>query len=189
MATSPGRGWPTTARTGEVCGVPLPEGLEDGSRLEQPIFTPATKAAVGDHDENVSYAAVAATVGEERAAELRDLTLAVYGRAEEIARERGIILADTKLEFGTRAGRHARPRRRGAHPGLLAVLAGGPWQPGRAQPSYDKQYVRDWLSSPEQRLGPPLRRGAAAAAGRGGRADPRQVRRGLRAADRREVLR
>ena len=88
--------------SGEVCGIALPSGLEDGSRLPEPIFTPATKAELGEHDENVSYDAVVATVGAERAAELRDLTLRIYGRAESIARERGIILADTKLEFGAR---------------------------------------------------------------------------------------
>ena len=88
--------------TGEVCGVPLPAGLEDGSRLDSPIFTPATKAAIGDHDENVSYEAVAAQIGADRAAELRQLTLDVYGHAEAIAHSRGIILADTKLEFGAR---------------------------------------------------------------------------------------
>ena len=86
--------------TGEVCGIALPAGLEDGSRLPEPIFTPATKAALGDHDENVSYDAVVATVGAEAAGRLRELTLAVYDRAEAIARDRGIILADTKLEFG-----------------------------------------------------------------------------------------
>jgi phosphoribosylaminoimidazole-succinocarboxamide synthase len=139
-------------RTGEVCGIALPDGLEDGSRLPEPIFTPATKAALGDHDENVAYGAVVGVVGERRAAELRDLTLAVYQRAERIARDRGIILADTKLEFGTRA--------EGAGDGA-AVLAdevltpdssrfwpADEWEPGRAQPSYDKQIVRDWLTSP-----------------------------------------
>ena len=92
------------AATGEVCGIALPAGLVDGSRLPEPIFTPATKADLGDHDENVSYDAVVATVGAEAAATLRDLTLAVYARADAIARERGIILADTKLEFGLDAG-------------------------------------------------------------------------------------
>ena len=86
--------------SGEVCGIALPAGLEDGSRLPEPIFTPATKADLGDHDENVSYDAVVATVGADSAAALRDLTLEVYGRAEGIAREQGIILADTKFEFG-----------------------------------------------------------------------------------------
>src|SRR3954447_12963025 len=88
--------------TGEVCGIALPGGLEDGSRLPEPLFTPATKAALGDHDENVSYDAVAAQIGGDDAARLRDLTLRVYATAEGIARERGIILADTKREFGRR---------------------------------------------------------------------------------------
>ena len=89
---------------GEVCGIALPKGLVDGSRLPSAIFTPATKAALGDHDENVSFESVVGDIGPGAAAELRDLTLAVYARAEAIARERGIILADTKLEFGSRLG-------------------------------------------------------------------------------------
>src|SRR3954453_11777854 len=97
-----GSGWLGYRATGEVCGIALPDGLEDGSRLPEPIFTPATKAAVGEHDENVSYYVVAAQVGAADAARLRDLTLRLYGTAEGIARERGIILADTKLEFGRR---------------------------------------------------------------------------------------
>jgi phosphoribosylaminoimidazole-succinocarboxamide synthase len=134
--------------TGEVCGIPLPPGLVDGSRLPEPIFTPATKAALGEHDENVSFDAVVAAVGAEVAEALRQLTLAVYVRAEEIAREHGIILADTKFEFGERDG--------------VTVLAdevltpdssrywpAAEWQPGRAQPSYDKQIVRNWALSPE----------------------------------------
>src|SRR3990170_528335 len=88
--------------TGEVCGIALPAGLEDGSRLPEPIFTPATKAALGDHDENVSYDGVVAAVGADTADRLRALTLAVSGRAEQMARERGVILADTKFEFGAR---------------------------------------------------------------------------------------
>ncbi len=136
--------------TGEVCGIALPDGLEDGSRLPEPIFTPATKAELGDHDENVSYDAVAATIGANDAAALRELTLDVYGRAETIAREAGIILADTKFEFGRWPG------------GDGIVLAdevltpdssrywpADDWQPGRTQPSYDKQIVRNWLLSPE----------------------------------------
>jgi phosphoribosylaminoimidazole-succinocarboxamide synthase len=86
--------------TGEVCGVPLPPGLVDGDRLPEPIFTPATKAALGEHDENVSYGAVVASVGAATATRLRELTLQIYGRAAELARSRGIILADTKFEFG-----------------------------------------------------------------------------------------
>src|SRR4051795_5677765 len=88
--------------TGQVCGISLPRGLVDGSRLPQPVFTPATKAALGDHDENVSYEAVVGDIGAEAAARLRELTLEIYARAEELARSRGIILADTKFEFGTR---------------------------------------------------------------------------------------
>jgi phosphoribosylaminoimidazole-succinocarboxamide synthase len=105
-------------RTGEVCGIALPDGLEDGSRLPEPVFTPATKAAVGDHDENVSYDAVADAEGEQGAARLRDLTLAVYGRAETIARERGILLADTKLEFGARADGTTVLADQAEHPGV-----------------------------------------------------------------------
>ncbi|HET8560806.1 MAG TPA: phosphoribosylaminoimidazolesuccinocarboxamide synthase [Marmoricola sp.] len=146
--------------TGQVCGVALPPGLEDGSRLPEPIFTPATKAELGDHDQNVSYDAVAARVGDEVAARLRELTLAVYGHAEEIARSRGIILADTKFEFGTPPVDGGRPgRSRGPGTVVLADEVLTPdssrfwpadeWQPGRAQPSYDKQIVRNWLLSPE----------------------------------------
>jgi phosphoribosylaminoimidazole-succinocarboxamide synthase len=136
--------------TGAVCGVVLPPGLEDGSRLPEPIFTPATKAELGAHDENISFAEVAGRVGEQDAIELRALTLAVYRRAEQVARDRGVIVADTKLEFGRPA------------PGEPLVLAdevltpdssrfwpAEAWQPGRPQPSFDKQFVRDWLTSPE----------------------------------------
>ncbi len=138
--------------TGEVCGIRLAPGLEDGSRLPAPIFTPASKAALGDHDENVSYDAVVGEVGPEVADRLRDLTLQVYARAETVARARGIILADTKLEFGSRES--------GSAAGADIVLAdevltpdssrfwpAAEWQPGRTQPSYDKQIVRNWLTS------------------------------------------
>jgi phosphoribosylaminoimidazole-succinocarboxamide synthase len=144
-----GSGLVDYAATGEVCGVPLPAGLLDGSRLPEPIFTPATKAAVGDHDENVSYAAVAGTVGTEAAAALRDLTLVVYGRAEAIARERGIILADTKLEFGRRPDASIVLADEVLTPDSSRFWPRAAWQPGRAQPSYDKQIVRNWLLSPE----------------------------------------
>jgi phosphoribosylaminoimidazole-succinocarboxamide synthase len=135
--------------TGEVCGIPLPEGLVDGSRLGEPIFTPAAKAALGDHDENVSYDAVVATVGAERAAELRELTLAIYARAEGIARERGIILADTKFEFGARADGTTVLGDEVLTPDSSRFWPADEWRPGRAQPSYDKQLVRNWALSPE----------------------------------------
>jgi len=135
--------------TGEVCGIELPVGLEDGSRLPEPIFTPATKADLGAHDENVSYDAVVQTVGEEAASRLRDLTLAVYARAEAIARERGIILADTKLEFGRRADGTTILGDEVLTPDSSRFWPADDWQPGRAQASYDKQIVRNWLLSPE----------------------------------------
>jgi phosphoribosylaminoimidazole-succinocarboxamide synthase len=136
-------------RTGEVCGIRLPDGLEDGSRLPEPIFTPATKAAVGDHDENVSYEAVVQAVGSDEAAELRTLTMAVYGRAHDLARERGIILADTKVEFGARPDGTTVLADEVLTPDSSRFWPLDEWQPGRPQPSYDKQIVRDWLTSAE----------------------------------------
>jgi phosphoribosylaminoimidazole-succinocarboxamide synthase len=135
--------------TGEVCGIALPDGLVDGSRLPEPLFTPATKAEIGEHDENVSYDAVVATVGADTAAEMRRLTLAVYGRAEQMARERGIILADTKLEFGRRADGTLVLADEVLTPDSSRFWPLAEWEPGRSQPSYDKQIVRNWLLSPE----------------------------------------
>jgi phosphoribosylaminoimidazole-succinocarboxamide synthase len=135
--------------TGEVCGIELPAGLEDGSRLPEPIFTPATKAAVGDHDENVSYDAVVATIGASDAETLRGLTIDVYRRAEEIARERGIILADTKFEFGRRADGTVILADEVLTPDSSRFWPADDWLPGRTQPSYDKQIVRNWLTSAE----------------------------------------
>ena len=173
--------------TGEVCGLALPPGLVDGSRLPEPVFTPATKAALGDHDENVSFEAVVAEVGAEPAQRLRALTLDVYARAEALARERGIILADTKLEFGRRPDGTIVLADEVLTPDSSRFWPADAWAPGRPQPSYDKDVVRGWLHLPGVRLGPQLRRAAAPAARRGRRADPGQVRRGLRAADRRAV--
>jgi phosphoribosylaminoimidazole-succinocarboxamide synthase len=142
-----GSGWVEYQQSGAVCGVRLPAGLVDGSRLPEPIFTPATKAAVGEHDENVSFEVVADMVGPALATEIRDLTLAVYAHAERIARQRGIIVADTKLEFG---------RRRADATVVLAdeVLTpdssrfwdAATWTPGGRLESFDKQPVRDWLA-------------------------------------------
>ncbi|MGO4385628.1 phosphoribosylaminoimidazolesuccinocarboxamide synthase [Specibacter sp. RAF43] len=133
-----------------VCALPLPAGLTDGSRLEAAIFTPSAKAEVGTHDENITFETMVDTVGGSQATALRSLTLEIYSRAEEIARARGIILADTKVEFGT-------------DPATGVITLGdevltpdssrfwdaGQWEPGKAQPSFDKQYVRDWLTSAE----------------------------------------
>jgi phosphoribosylaminoimidazole-succinocarboxamide synthase len=134
--------------TGEVCGIALPPGLEDGSRLPHPLFTPAAKAQVGDHDENVSYDDVVATVGADAAERLLDLTLQVYARAEEIARERGILLADTKFEFGRRADGTTVLADEVLTPDSSRFWPLADWEPGRPQASYDKQIVRDWLTSP-----------------------------------------
>jgi phosphoribosylaminoimidazole-succinocarboxamide synthase len=140
--------------TGEVCGIPLPRGLVDGSRLPDAIFTPATKAAVGDHDENVSYEHVARQIGHTDAAELRRLTLEVYTRADEIARGVGLMLADTKFEFGLRVD-HEHDFGGGKRAIVLADEVLTPdssrfwsleeWKPGQPQASYDKQIVRNWL--------------------------------------------
>ncbi len=139
--------------SGEVCGVPLPGGLVDGSQLPEPIFTPATKAELGSHDENVDFAAVVATTGREDAEALRQLTLAVYGHAEAVARERGLILADTKLEFGRAPSEPDGPILLADEvltPDSSRFWPADAWQPGRygGQLSFDKQYVRDWLTSP-----------------------------------------
>ncbi|AXG79117.1 phosphoribosylaminoimidazolesuccinocarboxamide synthase [Streptomyces paludis] len=143
-----------------VCGLALPEGLTDGSELPGPIFTPATKAAVGEHDENVSYEEVARQVGVEEAALLRRTTLDVYARARDIARERGIILADTKFEFGFDHAADGEGDGSGEGTDRLVIAdevltpdssrfwPAATWEPGHAQPSHDKQYVRDWLTSP-----------------------------------------
>jgi len=133
---------------GAVCGVSLPAGLVDGSRLPETIFTPATKAALGEHDENVTFEQVAATIGAVAAHELRSLTLAVYARAEVIARERGIVLADTKLEFGVDPSGRTVLGDEVLTPDSSRFWPVTSWAPGRPQPSYDKQYVRDWLTSP-----------------------------------------
>jgi phosphoribosylaminoimidazole-succinocarboxamide synthase len=139
--------------TGQVCGIPLPGGLVEGSRLHEPLFTPATKAALGDHDENVSYEAVVSDIGADAAARLRDLTLEVYARAERLARDRGIILADTKFEFGTRLGGGSADGEvvlgdEVLTPDSSRYWPADDWQPGRIQASYDKQIVRNWLTSP-----------------------------------------
>ncbi|MFG1947461.1 phosphoribosylaminoimidazolesuccinocarboxamide synthase [Nonomuraea sp. NPDC048826] len=135
--------------TGAVSGVALPPGLEDGSRLPEPIFTPSTKAPVGQHDEPIPYERVVAEVGEETAAELRRITLAVYTRGAEIARERGIIVADTKIELGRDSDGVLTLGDEVLTPDSSRFWPADPWEPGRSQPSFDKQYVRDWLTSPE----------------------------------------
>ena len=132
--------------TGAVCGVALPPGLVDGSRLPAPVFTPATKAVVGAHDENVSYESVVASVGVDLAAELRRVTLAVYERGAALAADRGILLADTKLELGHDRAGTLRLGDEVLTPDSSRFWPAAGWRPGGALPSYDKQYVRDWLN-------------------------------------------
>jgi phosphoribosylaminoimidazole-succinocarboxamide synthase len=139
--------------SGSICGNGLPPGLKDGSLLPKPIFTPATKAPLGDHDENVTFDEVMVRIGMEEAQQLRRITLAVYERALSISKSRGIILADTKFEFGLGL--------KGLHkdkiiladevltPDSSRFWPADQWNPGQSQPSFDKQYVRDWLLSPE----------------------------------------
>jgi phosphoribosylaminoimidazole-succinocarboxamide synthase len=134
-------------RTGALCGLPLPAGMVDGSRLPEPLFTPSTKASGGEHDTNISLAEVASSIGADTAAEIARLTLAVYARAEEIARARGIILADTKIEFGQRADGTIVLADEVLTPDSSRFWPAESWEPGHPQPSYDKQYVRDWLTS------------------------------------------
>ena len=133
--------------TGGIQGQALPPGLQDGSRLPEPVFTPATKAAVGDHDENVPFEAVERSVGPELAAELRRLTLAVYARGAAVAAERGILLADTKLELGHDRDGVLRLGDEVLTPDSSRFWPADGWSPGRPQPSFDKQYVRDWLDA------------------------------------------
>lgn len=142
-----GSGLAEYRRSRTVCGLALPEGLTDGSEIPAPIFTPATKAAVGDHDENVSYEEVVHQIGAEVAAQLRQATLAIYGRARDIARERGLILADTKFEFGF-DGERLTLADEVLTPDSSRFWPADQWEPGHAQPSFDKQFVRDWLTSP-----------------------------------------
>ncbi len=142
-----GSGWADYARTGSIEGARLPAGLQDGSRLPEPVFTPATKAAAGDHDENVSYDRLVATVGAELAAELRRVTLAVYGRGAALAAARGLLVADTKLELGHDQAGVLTLGDEVLTPDSSRFWPADGWAPGGEQPSYDKQFVRSWLTA------------------------------------------
>ena len=138
-----GSGWKDYRATGGICGIPLPAGLKESDRLPEPIFTPATKATTG-HDENISFEETASQIGESLASRLRDITLEVYRRASEFAAERGIIIADTKLEFGIDRGELVWIDE-ALTPDSSRFWPADSYEPGKAQPSFDKQYVRDYL--------------------------------------------
>jgi phosphoribosylaminoimidazole-succinocarboxamide synthase len=148
-----GSGFKDYRKTGAVCGIPLPPGLGESDLLETPLFTPATKAETG-HDENIPFERMAAIVGRERAAELRDLSLEIYSRARSHAEGRGIIIADTKFEFGLRDGRVVWIDE-ALTPDSSRFWPADSYRPGGAQPSYDKQYVRDHLEQSGWDKNPP----------------------------------
>lgn len=142
--------------TGSVCGIKLPEGLVNSSKLPEAIFTPSTKAEIGDHDENISFARCKEIIGAENAAAIRDLTLAVYNRAADHARERGIIIADTKFEFGVVDGKIILGDEV-LTPDSSRFWSADTYKVGEEQPSFDKQFVRNWLNANWDRTGNPLR--------------------------------
>jgi phosphoribosylaminoimidazole-succinocarboxamide synthase len=141
-----GSGLKDYQRTGSVSGHQLPPGLVDGDQLPEPIYTPSTKAPQGEHDENITRDDVVATLGRDQAGELERLTLGIFRRATTMARERGILLADTKFEFGRDRSGVLRLADEVLTPDSSRFWPADDWQPGRAQPSYDKQYVRNWLT-------------------------------------------
>ncbi len=141
-----GSGWKEYQAEGTVCGIPLPPGLQDGSRLPEPIFTPATKSQDGAHDENIPFERVEEIIGEPDAKQLRRLTMAIYARAAAHAESRGLILADTKFEFG-RVGDQIVLADEVLTPDSSRFWDGKLWNPGGAQASFDKQFVRDYLES------------------------------------------
>ncbi len=140
-----GSGWSEYKQSQSVTGIALPAGLLDGSQLDRAIFTPATKADVGDHDINISFEKAAEVVGAADATVLRDLTLALYTKAHGYAATRGIILADTKFEFGRDDQGKITLGDEALTPDSSRFWSADTWKPGGAQPSFDKQYVRDWL--------------------------------------------
>jgi phosphoribosylaminoimidazole-succinocarboxamide synthase len=149
-----GSAWEEYKTTGEVCGIPLPKGLLESSKLEEPIFTPATKAEIGQHDENITFEEVEKTVGEDLAGRLKSLSLAIYQRARDFADQRGILIADTKMEFGIQEGKLLLIDE------LLTPDSSRFWpkdeyQPGGPQKSFDKQFLRDYLLSIHWNKTPP----------------------------------
>ena len=149
-----GSGLKEYQKQGTVCGIQLPEGLVNSSKLPEPIFTPSTKAEIGDHDENISFARCAEILGEDAATQLRDLAIKVYSVARDHAAENGIIIADTKFEFGVIDGQIILADEV-LTPDSSRFWPGDAYEPGRDQASFDKQYVRDWLNANWDRQGNP----------------------------------
>ncbi|WP_349616679.1 phosphoribosylaminoimidazolesuccinocarboxamide synthase [Azotobacter salinestris] len=150
-----GSGWKEYQRSGTVCGIPLPAGLKEAAKLPQPIFTPSTKAAVGDHDENITFAQCEAIIGKELAAQVRDTAIALYSAAVEYAATRGIIIADTKFEFGLDEDGTLTLMDEVLTPDSSRFWPADSYVEGRNPPSFDKQFVRDWLESTGWNKQPP----------------------------------
>jgi phosphoribosylaminoimidazole-succinocarboxamide synthase len=149
-----GSGWEEYQNTGEVCGIRLPKELRESSKLEEPIFTPATKAEMGLHDENITFEKVEKTVGKDLGRQMRSISLAIYKKARDFAEQRGILIADTKMEFGVKAGKLILIDE------LLTPDSSRFWpkdeyQPGGPQKSFDKQFLRDYLLSIRWDKNPP----------------------------------
>ena len=151
-----GSGLKEYQREGTVCGIGLPEGLVNSSKLPEPIFTPSTKAEIGDHDENISFERCAEIIGEDNATKLRELSIAVYEKARDHAAQQGIIIADTKFEFGVVDGKIILADEV-LTPDSSRFWPGDEYAEGKDQPSFDKQYVRDWLTAHWDKTGNPPR--------------------------------
>lgn len=150
-----GSGWKEYQKSGTVCGIALPAGLQEASKLPEPIFTPSTKAAVGDHDENISFAQCEAVIGAELAAKVRDTAIALYARAVEFAATKGIIIADTKFEFGLDEDGTLTLMDEALTPDSSRFWPADSYAEGTNPPSFDKQFVRDWLESTGWNKEPP----------------------------------
>jgi phosphoribosylaminoimidazole-succinocarboxamide synthase len=142
-----GSGWQEYQQSHSVCGVPLPPGLRNASRLPQPIFTPAAKAAVGEHDENISFERVVEMIGPDLAARIRDISIRLYSAARDIAAQKGLIIADTKFEFGLDADGTLTLMDEVLTPDSSRYWPADTWREGVNPPSFDKQYLRDWLET------------------------------------------
>jgi phosphoribosylaminoimidazole-succinocarboxamide synthase len=150
-----GSGWKDYQKTGTICGIALPPGLREAEQLPQPIFTPSTKAAIGAHDENIPFAEVEKLIGAARAREVRDATLRLYTEAADFARGKGIIIADTKFEFGTDGAGRLYLIDEALTPDSSRFWPADKYRVGASPPSFDKQYVRDWLEGQKWNKQPP----------------------------------